>query len=58
MSDVKKVDAVKMMRDIRDVLAGKYLNDPDSEETDMRMIRKRHQLLVKEDHRHSLKKTA
>ena len=38
----KKFDAVRMMREIRDELSGRYLEDPSAEGRDLQEIRKRY----------------
>ncbi len=43
----KKIDAVKMMREIRDKLSERYLNNPESEEMDLREIRKKYGIKLK-----------
>jgi len=40
----KKFDAVKMMRDIRDKLTKRYLENPDLEISDMEKIRRKYKL--------------
>ena len=43
----KKFDAVKMMRDIRDKLTKRYLENPDLEISDLEKIRRKYKLLAK-----------
>jgi hypothetical protein len=43
----EKIDAVKMMRDIRDRLSEKYYNNPEALHRDMERIRKKHKLTPK-----------
>jgi hypothetical protein len=40
----KKFDAVKMMRDIRNELVGKYLKSPELESKDLYEIRKKYNI--------------
>jgi len=41
---MKKFDAVKTMRQIREVLSKRYKDDPDREAEDLRKIRSKHHL--------------
>ncbi len=43
----KKFDAVKMMRDIRDKLTKRYLENPDLEKADLQKIRKKYKIKTK-----------
>ncbi len=43
----KKFDAVKMMRDIRDKLSKRYLENPDLEFKDLEIIRRKYKLSKK-----------
>jgi len=43
----KKFDAVKMMRDIRDELVGRYLKNPELETKDLYEIRKKYDIKEK-----------
>jgi hypothetical protein len=43
----KKLDAVKMMRDIRDKLTKRYLENPDLEIADLEKIRRKYKLKAK-----------
>ena len=43
----KKFDAVKMMRDIRDKLSKRYLENSDLEIKDLKMIRRKYKLIKK-----------
>jgi hypothetical protein len=48
MKDEKhRIDAVKMMREIRDKLSEKYLLDPKQEMLDLEQVRKKYKLKVK-----------
>lgn len=38
----KKFDAVKMMRDIRDRLSKRYIEDPEAEKRDLQEIRRKY----------------
>jgi hypothetical protein len=38
----KKFDAVKMMREIRDRLGKRYIEDPEAEERDLQEIRRKY----------------
>ena len=40
----KKFDAVKMMRDIRDKLTKRYLENPDLEISDLQKIRRKYKI--------------
>ncbi len=40
----KKFDAVEMMREIRDKLTKRYLENPDLENSDLRKIRQKYKL--------------
>jgi hypothetical protein len=44
---LKKFDAVKLMRDIRDKLVKRYLEDPELEKKDLEDIRKKYGLKPK-----------
>ncbi len=43
----KKFDAVKMMRDIRDKLTKRYLDNPDLEISDLQKIRQKYKIKTK-----------
>ncbi|MBI4647205.1 MAG: hypothetical protein HY738_11620 [Bacteroidia bacterium] len=43
----KKFDAVKMMRDIRDKLTKRYLDNPDLEISDLQKIRRKYKIKTK-----------
>ncbi len=43
----KKFDAVKMMRDIRDKLTKRYLDNPDLEISDLKKIRRKYKIKAK-----------
>lgn len=43
----KKIDAVKMMRDIRDKLTERYLKNPELENSDLEKIRRKYKIKVK-----------
>jgi hypothetical protein len=43
----KKFDAVKMMRDIRDKLTKRYLENPDLEISDLKKIRRKYKIIKK-----------
>jgi phosphoribosylformylglycinamidine (FGAM) synthase PurS component len=45
---IKKFDAVKMMREIRDKLSEKYLANPEIEEMDLSAIRKKYGIKTRE----------
>ncbi|MGR3318794.1 MAG: hypothetical protein ACUZ8O_09985 [Candidatus Anammoxibacter sp.] len=45
---LKKFDSVKMMREIRDKLSKKYIENPELENTDLNKIRKKYNISVKE----------
>jgi len=49
----KKFDAVRMMREIRDKLAGDYLSDPKKEEQDLIAIRKKYGIKKQERKLHN-----
>ena len=40
----KAIDAVKMMRQIRDAMTEKYILDPSQEEIDLRRVRRKYKL--------------
>ena len=42
----KKFDAVKMMRDIRDMKTKRYLENPELEVADLKKIRKKYKIKV------------
>ena len=44
----KKFDAVSMMREIRDKLSQKYLENPASEDEDLAQIREKYGIKIKE----------
>lgn len=46
MSKEIKIDAVKMMRDIREKLSEKYWNQPDILKNEMELIRKKYNLNI------------
>lgn len=41
---MKKIDAVKMMRDIRDKLSAQYKSSPEKQNEDLKAVRKKHRL--------------
>ncbi len=47
MKNKKPFDAVAMMREIRDKLSKKYLDNPESEKKDLEKIRKKYGIAVK-----------
>jgi hypothetical protein len=49
----KKIDAVKMMREIRDKLSKKYKDDPQAEEKDLERIRKKYKIRATKQQRSS-----
>jgi len=44
----KKLDAVKMMRDIRNNLSQKYSDNPELEENELEQVRKKYGIKIKE----------
>ena len=44
----KNFDAVKMMRDIRDRLSNRYLDNPEIEDEDLQAIRKKYGIKIEE----------
>ena len=46
----KKFDAVKMMRDIRDKLTKRYLENPDLEISDLQKIRRKYKIKATKPH--------
>ena len=46
----KKIDAVKMMRDIRDKLTKRYLENPDLENYDLQKIRRKYKIKTTKPH--------
>ena len=38
----KKINAVKMMREIRDILSNQYVNNPEKERKELEIIRKKY----------------
>ncbi|MCF6147606.1 MAG: hypothetical protein E3K37_03000 [Candidatus Kuenenia sp.] len=44
----KNFDAVKMMREIRDTLSKQYIENPELEEKDLELIRKKYGIREKE----------
>ena len=41
---MKKIDSVKLMRDIRDKLSAQYKASPEKEEQDLKTVRKKYRL--------------
>jgi len=44
----KTIDAVAMMREIRDKLSKEYLDNPDAEEKELEQIRRKYGIKIKE----------
>ncbi len=49
----KKFDAVKMMREIRDQLSERYLNNPDHEISDLQKIRRKYKIKANPKKQHA-----